>query len=264
MPTTLTVEISGMCLLVPSDSGTSLWVFMPKTSGTMHKHVPAIVYDASYVDPKQSGPVVATIEDELQHFTGTSGGDVWPGIKQMHGNQWKIHKKGPAPDWFAPTLTPPLKAKIEGRAWLEKVTDLVPGGIGADWDYAGQVVQLVTAVTCTMALPRNSVDIRLQGGGVLTLTAPGSTMSLRLLHVPADELPPHPSPDWSCPGKGKPPMHWQPYRDMLDITDGKKPLLHDDCPKAEELKARATEKRGINPYACMTIPGCKPGDPNCP
>lgn len=256
---TLTLVISGLCVMVPRDVDGALWVLMPK-SGGHHKHAPVLVYDGAFEQPPTTGLVVLPVDGALVRFDGTGSADLRQELARFGGNISSVHKVGPDDDWFEDELQGLPAAKLQARARLTGVASITPGNTSTEWTYDNKLITMFTEASCEIPLSDRCFSITLASGSVKRFCTIDGVMFAKLLHVPADEIPPATDKEHRCPNPGAKPEHWHLFRHMFDVDPGdtREPQLVRCLPEGQAAPT------GINPYACMTIPGCTSGDPNCP
>ena len=275
---TLQVQVTGMCLLVVESRTQHLWVIMPNAAHHHHggghhvvpRHIPAIRYDEGLEQdpPRPSG---RQRWRELMPLTRSlAGGDRSNArtlLRRVRGNLSRRHGRHAPVRWFQDALSPADEALIAARAPLAGVTDLVPEG-GKEWIYGPDRTVLDLSAHCTIPnVPGRSIVVETRTGRVELFADASGTLRLDVCNLPANEL--NGMPDMSKPNRGQPPLHWEPYRALLDITDDVRPLRPDDDPD-DDGGAGTTPPgtgmgamAGINPYSCMIVPACPEDDPTC-
>lgn len=257
------VTITGLCYLVPTKDNRALWVIMPNADdhtdyheGKVPKHFPAIRFDTGSL-----GKGTPTKKSDWRQLTpltkclqGAASGDIRHLLRRMNGNQSRKHDKHAPLRWFEDRLSEDDEKIIAARAVLTGITDLTPWS-GKEWNYGGERIELHTAACCIIQdVPGTALTCDIDGGSIVLKPDPAdNTLRVDLCHLPKGELNNQHSHD--KPDKGKPPKHWAPYRTLLSVNDFVFPVRPLDDPDIEV--------KGMNPYACMTVPGCSEDDQNC-
>jgi hypothetical protein len=247
MAYTLVVKVSGLCLFVPDRTGTTLWGLMLKAhghGGHVEAHVPAVVYE-------QGG--VRTWK-RLDGITNAIGGKPGPNmreaVREIPGSFSRIHHKKAPASWFNAGGGSVFAARVSitGTASVE------PEG-GVVWEYDGEDVRLQTHIACTIPMATESpIDIETTEGRITLTPTAGETLVVEFYNVPEADLRPNPGP-FPPPAVGSEPKHFGAYVHFLQITDRKRPHYVGDRGKLRLM--------GVNPYACLTLPGCSEDDPDC-
>jgi hypothetical protein len=248
MAYTLVVKVSGLCLFVPSADGRTLWGLMVKAhdhGGHMDPHVAAVVYDEGGVRKHKR------LDGHTNTIGGKPGADMRDQVREIPGSFSKIHRKRAPASWFNAGGGSVFAARVSITGSIA----VTPEG-GAVWEYDGDDVQLQTHIACTIPMTAET-PIRIETAeGPLTLTPKaGETLTVEFYNVPESDLEPNPGP-FPPPALGSEPKHFGAYVHFLQIKDSKRPHYAGGQARLRLL--------GVNPYACLTLPGCSEDDPECP
>jgi hypothetical protein len=258
MAYTLVVKVSGLCLFVPNAEGTTLWGLMIRTHAHeghhVDEHFPVVAYDAADARPREGEPG----ECRFRHLDGSTyamGGALGPDMRDevgaIPGSFSRIHGKRAPASWF----NAGGEALFAARVTITGTTTVAPEG-GVLWRYARETRRLPTRIACTIPMDDDDPIVLQTKDGPLTLEpTPGGTLIIEFHNVPEDQLPPCGERDFPKPEPCDPPAHFEAYRQFLRITDAERPCYVGD--------GDGLHIEGVNPYACLSLPGCSEDDPKC-
>jgi hypothetical protein len=287
----LHVTFSGLCLLVPQRDTNSLWVFMIRANGHGNvEHIPSVIYDPASTDEPVSAPPTnlrhrRLVDNLYLQLSGSSSIDVRRELRDnVPGNVSTAHqvyvprRRDPSGvNWFNPEHA---HDKVAARVVLTGVDRITAHG-EKFWDYPpyGEV-RLATHVTCSLVVRgMNELDVPTVPGILALYPDSHGRLDVEFHNVPADQLPGSGAPKPDELQRGQLPTHFHAYQMALGIPmnagpryirpQPKRPRTSDDAAatRAGILQAAGTwdgmAPEGVNPYACLTLPGCPDDDPDC-
>ena len=283
----LHVTFSGLLLLVPVGRS-ELWAMMVRhpSPHAMHDHHLYVAWPPPFKPTDRFEHALA--DGQRITFTGApTAADVRLLLRVVHGNLTKVHgvkapKKSKTNGWFDPTKK--LHPKLGGWVRLVNVDRISTAG-GRFWRYGTESrVLLSTHVTAVVpGVPGSGISVPLADGTSRTISATAGVLKVGFFNVPASEMA-HPSTGAELPDGATPP-HFPAIESLLGIKPGHAPQYINPqdgsgtapASRAQQQQAQPPQghdhdhtatraggtARGINPYACLTLPLCPDDDPTC-